>query len=115
MLGEADRLRWLHKRGIDLNIPDNRKETPMHHACAGGHFEAVQTLRCCPCIFKICGEKQYATWKEHDENDEFLAYQAIRRGFIKAYNLKGNGNAAHSLKGDFDFAHYERTERQRSK
>ena len=47
MLGEADRLRWLHKRGIDLNIPDNRKETPMHHACAGGHFEAVQTLLRC--------------------------------------------------------------------
>jgi len=66
----------------------------------------IKMLRCCPCIFKICGEKQYATWKEHDENDEFLAYQAIRRGFIKAYNLKGNGNAAHSLKGDFDFAQY---------
>jgi ankyrin repeat protein len=47
ILGEAERLRWLHKRGVDLNVPDKRMETPLHHACAGGHYEAVQTLLRC--------------------------------------------------------------------
>ena len=47
MLGEAERLRWLHKRGVDVDVPDNRNETPLHHACAGGHFDAVQTLLRC--------------------------------------------------------------------
>ena len=47
MLGEADRLRWLHKRGIDLNAKDKRNETPLHHACAGGHYDAIQTLLRC--------------------------------------------------------------------
>jgi ankyrin repeat protein len=47
MLGEAQRLRWLHKRGIDLNLPDKRGETPLFHACAGGHFDAVQVLLRC--------------------------------------------------------------------
>ena len=47
MLGESQRIRWLYKRGIDLNETDKRGESPLFHACAGGHYEAVQTLLRC--------------------------------------------------------------------
>ena len=37
----------MYKRGIDLNLPDKRGESPLFHACAGGHIEAVQVLLRC--------------------------------------------------------------------
>lgn len=44
MRGDADQLRWLWKRGCDMNLPDARGETPLFHAAAGGHLDAVKAL-----------------------------------------------------------------------
>ena len=77
MLGEAERLRWLHKRGIDLNTVDKRNETPLHHACAGGHFEAVQTLL-------RCGVRMDGVKNNINQTPEELA---IKQGFPECATL----------------------------
>jgi len=63
-------------------------------------------LKCCPCFFKKYSG--YKIYTKYIENTEFLEYQALRRGFIQAYNQKTQqqGNFEHALKGDFDFAQY---------
>jgi ankyrin repeat protein len=77
MLGEAQRIRWLHKRGVDVNSPDKRNETPLHHACAGGHFEAIQTLLRCGVI--IDGLKNNINQTPED--------LAIKQGFPECAKL----------------------------
>jgi hypothetical protein len=43
-IGDLARLRWLLKRGANVNVEDTLGKTALYYACENGHFEIVREL-----------------------------------------------------------------------
>jgi len=91
---------------IGKSLENQSRSTSSMKNASCMYFQCSNFLRCCPKLFKRCSG--YEQWKKHDEESDFLDYQANRRGFIMAYNSKSdsNENTEHNLKADFDYAQY---------
>lgn len=44
VMGEADVLKWLLKKDIELNHLDEKGQSPVHHAVVGGRVDSIQAL-----------------------------------------------------------------------